>query len=71
MKKRIIDKAFVMRIASEETWYPATVPGSVYGDLLDNGVIEDPYWRDNELKALELMNEDFEYVAFLTEMTRY
>ena len=63
MKKRVIDKAFVMRIASEETWYPATVPGSVYGDLLANGVIEDPYWRDNELKALELMKEDFEYVG--------
>jgi len=63
MIKRGIDKTFVMRIASEETWYPAAVPGSVYGDLLANGVLEDPYWRDNELKALELMKEEFEYVG--------
>ncbi|WP_097004966.1 beta-mannosidase [Lacrimispora amygdalina] len=63
MIKREIDKTFVMRIASEEQWYPATVPGSVYGDLLANGVMEDPYWRDNELKALEVMKEDFEYVG--------
>lgn len=63
MIKSEINKNFVMRIASEEKWYPATVPGSVYGDLLANGVMEDPYWRDNELKALEVMKEDFEYVG--------
>ncbi|MDW2796770.1 glycoside hydrolase family 2 protein [Clostridium boliviensis] len=63
MLKREIDKTFVMRIVSEEKWYPATVPGSVYGDLLANGAMEDPYWKDNELKALEIMKEDFEYVG--------
>ena len=41
--------------------FPATVPGSVYQDLLDNGKMEDPYYRDNELKALEIMQNDFTY----------
>lgn len=37
----------------------ATVPGSVYSALLDAGKMEDPFWRDNELKALALMDNDF------------
>ena len=48
------------RLGSEEV-FPATVPGSVYQDLLDAGAMEDPYYRDNEMKALELMDHDFIY----------
>lgn len=40
---------------------PAKVPGSVYNDLLLNEKMEDPYYRDNELKALKIMENDFEY----------
>ena len=36
-----------------------TIPGSVYSFLLDAGKMEDPYFRDNELKALKLMDQDF------------
>ena len=39
----------------------AKVPGSVYGTLLEKGLMEDPYYRDNELKALKLMDNDCEY----------
>lgn len=39
----------------------AKVPGSVYSALLENRLMEDPYYKDNELKALELMKQDFEY----------
>ena len=39
----------------------ADVPGSVYSNLLAHGLIEDPYYRDNELKALKLMDNDFEF----------
>lgn len=42
---------------------PAKVPGSVYQALLDNGKMEDPYYRDNELKALALMDRDFTYLT--------
>ena len=44
-------------------YIPAAVPGSVYNDLLTNGKMEDPYYRDNETKALALMEDDFEYVS--------
>lgn len=51
-----------MCVNGQTEWLPATVPGSVYQDLLDNRKMEDPYYRDNELKALELMDNDFTYV---------
>ena len=37
------------------------IPGSVYSFLLDVGEMEDPYYRDNELKALPLMEEDYTF----------
>lgn len=40
---------------------PATVPGSVYHDLLTAGRIPDPFYRDNETEALKLMEYDFHY----------
>lgn len=42
---------------------PAKIPGSVYNDLLLNHKMEDPYYRDNELKALKIMEHDFEYTT--------
>lgn len=45
---------------------PAIVPGSVYGDLLRAGKMEDPFWKDNELAAFDLMRNDFEYIASFT-----
>ena len=39
----------------------AQVPGSVYHDLLTNGLMEDPFYRDNEMKALKLMDNEFVY----------
>ena len=39
----------------------ATVPGSVYHDLLTAGEIPDPFYRDNEMEALKLMDNDFSY----------
>ena len=39
----------------------ATVPGSVYHDLLTAKLIPDPFYRDNENEALKLMAHDFIY----------
>ncbi len=49
--------------AREEEYIPAVVPGSVYTDLLREGKMEDPFWKDNEDKALRLMDQDYEYVT--------
>ncbi|GHU34318.1 beta-mannosidase [Spirochaetia bacterium] len=50
-----------MRNCSGGNFLPAMVPGSVYADLLKNGAMEDPFWRDNEDKAFALLEHDFEY----------
>lgn len=52
-----------MCIQGTEEYIPAKVPGSVYQDLLLNGRMEDPFYRDNELEALKLMEHDFVYEA--------
>ncbi len=38
------------------------IPGSVYSFLLDAGEMEDPYYRENELDALKLLEEDYTFV---------
>lgn len=38
-----------------------TVPGSVYSFLLDNKLMDDPFYRMNELEAHALMDNDFEF----------
>lgn len=41
----------------------AKVPGSVLGTYLEQGMIPDPYYRDNELQVLPLMDNDYEYTT--------
>ena len=38
-----------------------TVPGSLYSFLLDAGLMEDPYWRDNEFDCLALTHNDYTF----------
>ena len=38
-----------------------TIPGSVYSFLLDNNLMEDPFYRQNELEALKLMENEFTF----------
>ena len=38
-----------------------TIPGSVYSFLLDNQLMEDPFYRENELNALKLMENEFTF----------
>ena len=61
MTEKTLHTGWKMRRLGEMEWLPATVPGSVYGDLLANGRMENPFWKDNEDKALELMEYDYEY----------
>ena len=46
-------------------WYPATVPGVVHTDLMNNGIIEDPYFRLNERGVQWVDKEDWEYKTVL------
>ena len=63
MVVRELHENWKMRMVGTEDFIPAVVPGSVYNDLLRNGRMEDPYYRDNEAKALEIMENDFEYTS--------
>lgn len=42
-------------------WYPATVPGVVHTDLMNNGILEDPFFRLNERGAQWVDKEDWIY----------
>lgn len=61
MRQQILHENWTLCLDGEQL--PAQVPGSVYNDLLTNGRMEDPYYRDNELKALALMDRDYTYVC--------
>lgn len=61
--QQYISKNWQMRRVGEAA-QPAAVPGSVYTDLLRNGNMEDPFWKDNEDHALSLMEADYEYEVY-------
>ncbi len=62
MALQILNKNWQMKQAGQDgIRKPARVPGTVYTDLLRNGDMEDPFWKDNEIRALPLMEEDYEY----------
>ncbi|MFV8322535.1 beta-mannosidase [Flavobacterium sp. LS2R12] len=42
-------------------WNAATVPGEVYTDLLNNKLIPDPFFRDNEKKLQWIEKKNWEY----------
>lgn len=58
--------AWRMREADNETWHSAHVPGSVYADLMADGTMPDPFWRENELDAFKRMKKDYVYQRTFT-----
>lgn len=65
MKKRSLKGIWKLHIIGKdsgmlpEVGIEAEIPGTVYGALLEKKLIPDPYYRDNELKVLPLMDNDF------------
>ena len=45
-----LDSNWSFRTINTKTSHPATVPGNIYSDLIDNSIIEDPFIGDNEFK---------------------
>lgn len=64
MKKTGLKNNWQMQIVGENVygisndWMDVEIPGSVYGNLLQKGLMPDPYYRMNELEALKLMEND-------------
>ena len=62
MKRSIsLNGEWRMKPLGEDEWLRAQVPGSVYTDLLAAGRMEDPFYRDNEYAAFDLMEKDYVY----------
>lgn len=56
-----ISDGWTFRQADKEEWLPATVPGCVHTDLLQNGKIDDPFYRLNEHKLQWIDKVAWEY----------
>ncbi|HZE69785.1 MAG TPA: glycoside hydrolase family 2 protein [Pyrinomonadaceae bacterium] len=56
-----LQSGWQFRELDKDTWYSATVPGCVHTDLLNNKLIDDPFYRDNEQKLQWLGKTDWEY----------
>lgn len=67
MEKQILNGNWNLKIKGKdsglipEKGIPVQIPGSVYSALLAGSYIPDPYYRDNELQILPLMDNDFTF----------
>ncbi|MCX7987000.1 MAG: glycoside hydrolase family 2 protein [Bacteroidales bacterium] len=62
--KKEIKDGWQFSQAGMNEWKPATVPGTVHTDLLDNKVIPDPFFRTNEkdLQWIDKVNWEYQTV---------
>ncbi|MAE07455.1 MAG: beta-mannosidase [Bacteroidetes bacterium] len=56
----IIDN-WTFKAVCDSIWLKATVPGYVHTDLMDNSIINDPYYRLNEKHVQWIDKKDWEY----------
>lgn len=61
IEKISLDGAWKLYEAGTDKAYPVTVPGSVLSGLLDNNVIEDPFYGTNEYPTRELLRKDYTF----------
>jgi len=56
-----IHENWTFRIKGEDIWFPASVPGTVHTDLLQNEKIKDPFFGINANDQQWIETEDWEY----------
>lgn len=67
MKRYDLNGSWELKVLGEnvyhipEEYVEAKVPGTVFGTFVENGMMPDPYYRENELEAVKLADNDFEY----------
>ena len=66
MVTQVLDAGWTLAVKGDNIFHvddpvKTQVPSTVYGTLLAAGLMPDPFYRDNELQALKLMDSDFEY----------
>lgn len=60
-KEITLHKGWQFSQKGKNTWRNATIPGCVHTDLLNNKLIPDPFFGDNEKNLQWIENEDWEY----------
>jgi beta-mannosidase len=60
-RRIFLDTGWQFKEVGKDAWHPATVPGCVHTDLLNNKLIDDPFYRDNEQKLQWIGKTDWEY----------
>ncbi len=61
MIEKELSENWTFNQVGKNEWLPASVPGTVHTDLLNNHKIEDPFYRLNEHDAQWIDKEDWEY----------
>ena len=57
----VLKNGWQFRQEKTAKWNAATVPGEVHTDLLNNKLIPDPFYRDNEKKLQWIEKKNWEY----------
>ncbi|MBK8030993.1 MAG: glycoside hydrolase family 2 protein [Chloroflexi bacterium] len=66
MAQLTLNGAWTLYKQGDPTPIPATVPGCVHTDLLAHGLLDDPFYRDNELKQMWIGETDWHYARTFT-----
>lgn len=73
-KELCLNGQWQFRQSGNGNWLPAQVPGCNFSDLLNNNVINNPFYRDEEHQLQWIEKEDWEYKKFFSvsqEMLNY
>jgi beta-mannosidase len=61
MKELVLDGLWELACVEDNKRALVNIPGSVYQNLLEAGVIEDPFYRDNEDRSRVVSEKNYEY----------
>jgi beta-mannosidase len=58
-----LNASWQFKKSGSNPYYPAIVPGTIHTDLLNNKLIKDPFYSDNEKSLQWIENESWEYAG--------
>lgn len=61
IKQSLKDEEWSFRDRSMDQWHKAQVPGTLFSDMLREGLLRRPYYRFQEKEMLSLAEQDYEY----------
>lgn len=65
-KNQVLNSKWFFKQKGTALWHPASVPGTVHTDLLNNKLIKDPFYADNEKDQQWIETVDWEYKTTFT-----